>query len=426
MERQSGAGTNSVGSDHAWLVLLGAGLCMFCGQAATMLFTFGVFAPEIATATGWLPVTIAAAIGPATIAGALLAPIAGRAADAFGVRRMVLIGGPAYAVGFVMLGLLPHDPVQFIALLALVSALGFAATPVLYAQLATLWFARRRGLALSLIFACTSLGVAFWPPLAAKLIDLYGWRIAYMTLGTAAGSVILLSALFLLRDPLTMTPSVAPSGSHAIAPGMSLPEALRGGTFWVLMAVFVILTGVMAGIIVNLPVILRQLGVPPLSAASVMAVVGAAMFIGRLSAGLMLDRWFSPYVTAAFTLLPIAGLAALLVDLSPTTLYLAAVFLGLGLGSEMDAAAYIVSRAFGVRWFGAIYGVITLSYGLSSAIGPAMTGAALSSGISPHTVFAIGLAMLVPALLLLLSLRRRHLPFSVDVLVETDRLAEVR
>jgi OFA family oxalate/formate antiporter-like MFS transporter len=422
MAGQSEAGTDSVDSDHAWFVLLGAGLCMFCGQAATMLFTFGVFAPEIAASTGWSPVTIAAAIGPATVAGALLAPIAGRAADAFGVRRMALIGGPAYAAGFVMLGLLPHGPGQFIALLALVSALGFAATPVLYAQIATRWFKRRRGLSLSLIFACTSLGIAFWPPLAAKLIDLYGWRMSYVTLGTAAGSIILLCALFLLRDP----PAVAHSGSDAVAPGVSLPEALRSGTFWVLMAVFVILTGVLAGITVNLPVILRQQGIPPLSAASVMAVVGAAMFVGRLSAGLMLDRWFSPLVTAGFTLLPIAGLAALLVDLSPTTLYLAAVFLGLGLGSEMDAAAYIVSRAFGVRWFGAIYGVITLGYGLSSAIGPATAGAALSSGISPSTVFAIGLAMLVPALILLLGLRRRHLPFSVDTLVDAGRLPEER
>jgi predicted MFS family arabinose efflux permease len=293
---------------------------------------------------------------------------------------------------------------------------------VLYAQIATRWFTRRRGLSLSLIFACTSLGVAFWPPLAAKLIDIYGWRIAYVTLGTAAGSIILLSALFLLRDP----PAVAHAGSDAVAPGSSLPEALRSGTFWVLMAVFVILTGVLAGITVNLPVILRQQGIPPLSAASVMAVVGAAMFVGRLSAGLMLDRWFSPFVTAGFTLLPIAGLAALLVDLSPTTLYLAAVFLGLGLGSEMDAAAYIVSRAFGVRWFGAIYGVITLGYGLSSAIGPATAGAALSSGVSPRTVFAIGLAMLVPALILLLGLRRRHLPFSADVLVDAGHLPEKR
>ena len=410
MGRRGEAGTSAAETDRAWSVVLGAGLCMFCGQAATILFTFGVFAPEIAAATGWSPTTIAAAIGPATVAGALLAPLAGRAVDTFGVRRMAMVGGPAYALGFIALALLPHDPVQFVALLVLVGALGFAATPVLYVQLATRWFTRRRGLSLSLIFACTSLGVAFWPPFAAKLIDLYGWRTSYVILGTAAGAIILLCALFLLRDPS----AVVPSEAHAGAAGMSLPEALRSGTFWVVTAVFVILTGVLAGIMVNLPVILRQQGISPLSAASIMTVVGAAMFVGRLSAGLMLDRWFSPLVTAGFTLLPIVGLAALLIDPSPTTLYLAAVLLGLGLGSEMDAAAYIVSRAFGVRWFGTIYGVITLAYGLSSAIGPATAGAALSKGVSPGTIFAVGLALLVPTLLLLLSLRRRHLPFSVD------------
>lgn len=417
---ETGTRAIAVERDRAWTVLVGAGLCMFAGQAAALLFTFGVFAPEIAAATGWSPVTVAASIGPAMIVSALLAPLVGRAADAFGVRRMAVVGGPAYGFGFVMLGLLPQGPGQFVAVLAVASALGFAATPVLYAQLATRWFTRRRGLSLSLIFASTSLGVAFWPPLAAKLIELYGWRAAYAGLGIVTGSVILFCALFLLRDP----PVPTREGARAEAPGMSLPEALGDGTFWLIAAVFMIQTAVLAGITVNLPVLLRLQGISPVTAATVMAVAGGAMFVGRISAGLLLDRWFSPFVMAGFTLLPILGLAVLLVELSPITLYFAAMLIGLGLGSEMDAAAYIVSRAFGIRRFGAIYGMIALAFGLASATGPASTGAALSRGISPETLFAIGLAALVASLGLVLSLRRRHLPFGVEVRVSGEPAEE--
>ncbi|HVR89838.1 MAG TPA: MFS transporter [Novosphingobium sp.] len=404
----------------AWSILLGAALCMFCGQAAAMLFTFGVFAPEIAAATGWPPVTVAAAIGPAMMVASLLAPLVGRAADAFGVRRMALVGGPAYGFGLVMVGLLPQGPGQFVVVLTVASALGFAASPVLYAQLATRWFTRRRGLSLSLIFASASLGVAFWSPLAAKLIELYGWRAAYAGLGIMTGSVLLLCALFLLRDP----PAPALAGAPAQAAGMTLPEALRGGTFWLIAAVFMIQTAVLAGVTVNLPVLLRLQGISPVTAATVMAVAGGAMFVGRISAGLLLDRWFSPFVMAGFTLLPIMGLAVLLFELSPATLYFAAMLIGLGLGSEMDAAAYIVSRAFGVRRFGAIYGMIALAFGLASAAGPATTGAALSRGIPPSTLFAIGLAALVASLVLVLSLRRRHLPFGIDLPVQSDPLQD--
>lgn len=403
------AGIGTIATDRAWSVLLGAGLCMFCGQPAVVLFTFGVFAPEIAAETGWPPIAVAAAIGPATIAGALLAPAVGRAADVLGVRRVALIGGPAYAVGFVLLGLCQR-PGQFAMLLALLCALGFAATPVLYVQLTTRWFARRRGLALSLILSCTSLGVAVWPPVAARLIAGHGWRTAYAAMGMTAGAIILLCALFLLRDP-----PVPAHGRDDEAEGLSVPQALRGGTFWAIAAVFALLTGVLAGVTVNLPVMLRERGLPPMAAASILSVVGAAMFVGRLSVGAMLDRWFAPFVTAAIAVLPIVALILLIADADRTVLYVAAVLLGLGLGSEMDAAAYLGSRAFGVRCFGAIYGAITLAYGLSSAVGPAAVGAALTGGMSPGTVFLVCLAALVPVPIVLLSFRRRHLPFAVQL-----------
>jgi MFS family permease len=395
--------------DRAWWILLGASLCMFCGQPAVILFTFGTFASEITAATSWPRVELAAAIGPATIMAALLAPFVGQLADKVGARRLAIIGGPAFALGFVLMGYFAVSSFTFTALLTLTCGLGFAATPVLYAQFASGWFARRRGLALSLVFASSSLGIMFWSPYAIKLINLYGWRAAYAMMGLTAGAIIFLSALLLLRNP----PKMSSSDNAGQASGLTLGEAVRGATFWKIVAIFGLTTMALAGATVNMPVFLRQINVSGENAALVVSLAGFAMLVGRLAGGILLDRWFAPHVASISIVLPLIAFSILSFDQSKGTFILAAIMIGVGLGAELDVAAYIVSRAFGLRAFGAIYGMVTLSYGLASAIGPGATGVALGSSVAPHLIFGCLITLLVLALLLLLTIRRENLPYDV-------------
>lgn len=395
--------------DRAWTVLLGAALCMFCGQSAMVLFTFATFASAVSADTGWSPVWLAAAITPATILAAILSPVTGRFADRVGVRRMVMLGAPVYALGFILLGYASTSLVAFITLLGLLCALGFASTAVLYAQLAAGWFMRRRGLALSLIFSSTSLGVAFWSPLAVWLVSTNGWRTAYAVFGVIAGAMMLASAIFLIRDPPIQHAKI----DQVASSGLGLSAVTRGATFWKIAAIFLLVTGTLAGVTVNLPIALKADGIPTGMIASIVATAGLAMLVGRLAAGVLLDRWFAPRVTAVFILLPIVALALLLlVDRSQSTYFVAAILLGLGLGSELDAAPYIVSRAFGLQAFGAIYGAIALAYGLGAAIGPGAIGTALAINISTDTIFAVATASLVVALALILSMRRADLRYD--------------
>jgi predicted MFS family arabinose efflux permease len=232
--------------------------------------------------------------------------------------------------------------------------------------------------------------------------------LAYVIVGTTAGSIIFFSSVLLLADP----PRPVPREAVKILTGMSLGEAVRTPVFWKIAVVFMLLTGVLGGASVNLPVILRHQAVPAQTAASIISVVGIAMFSGRVSVGFLLDRWFSPYVTAAFSMLPILGFALLLVDHSTVCYFLAAALLGLGLGSELNAGAYMVSRGFGVRAFGAIYGLITLAYGLCSAAGPGLVGAAIASSFNINAIFASSIALLFPAVFLLCSVRPLDLPYG--------------
>jgi MFS family permease len=89
-----------------------------------------------------------------------------------------------------------------------------------------------------------------------------------------------------------------------------------------------------------------------------------------------------------------------------------AALIGFGLGAELNAAAYIASRAFGLKAFGAIYGAITLAYGLASAFGPAIFGSMLVANIDSRPIFLVCIAGLTSAALILLSIRMADLPFD--------------
>jgi MFS family permease len=380
---------------------------MFCGQAAVVLFPFGILAPAISSATAWSPVAIAVAIGPATMMAALLAPVTGKFADRFGPRLVALVGGPAFGVGLAAIGLFANSSSQFAILLAIACALGFAATPVIYVQLVSGWFDKRRGLALSIMFASSSLGAAAWPAMIAVLLTEFGWRSTYLIMGASVGALITAAALILIRD----VPRRVMQGAAA-AIGLSLKEAVATSLFWKLLTTFMLANAALAGTSVNLPIIVKQSGASLSTAAATVSTIGISMFVGRLLVGVLLDRLRPTSITAVFVLLPLAGYGAAYLLPESSSFFFLASLVGLGLGAELNAAAFIASRAFGLKAFGEIYGASTLGYGLATAAGPAFIGILLASGGRTDLVFIGCAAALAVAALLLFTIRSEDLPYA--------------
>jgi predicted MFS family arabinose efflux permease len=197
----------------------------------------------------------------------------------------------------------------------------------------------------------------------------------------------------------------------ASASGVLVGEALRTSRFWKLAAIFMLLTAMLAGTAVNLPVILRQRGADAQTAASIMSVIGISMFSGRVWLGLMLDRWFAGRITMVITIVPIMGFALMMFTVGKMALILAAACIGFSLGAEYSMSAYIISRAFGFRAFGVIYGLMTVAMeiGLASAVW-AISGS-LIKGVGDKSILSGTLALLILALLITSTIRKKDLPF---------------
>lgn len=407
MVEQAGA----IPYDRAWGVLIGASLCMFCGIPSVIYYTFGVFVPEIIADTQWSAPAVAAAIGPAALIASCTGPVIGRLSDKFGVRPLALIGGPAFGLGIGLLGWASNSPRSFAVLMVIMFVLAFAGSPISYAQALTGWFDKRRGLALGIMFCSGALGIAVWPVYAADLIAHLGWRQAYMAMGATASSVIFVSALLLLRSAPSTVAAATPQQRDQMS-GLLVGEALRTTRFWKTAVIFLLLSAVLGGMAVEFPVVLRRGGANAQAAATIMSVIGISMFIGRLLLGFILDRWFAPHVTIAIASVSTLSFILLMTSSAQIALTISAALLGFGIGTEYAVAAYMTSRAFGFRSYGAIYGLITLATSIGLSVGPAVIGVSLATDVPDRLIFGISIAVLLLSMVLLLTLRRKDLPYG--------------
>jgi spore maturation protein SpmB len=89
----------------------------------------------------------------------------------------------------------------------------------------------------------------------------------------------------------------------------------------------------------------------------------------------LLDRYFGPRVATWFCGSAALGIILLILTRGGPATFLGAFLVGLGMGAEADVIAYLVSRYFGLKAFGEIYGFAFGSF--------VVAGAWLSRQVSP-------------------------------------------
>jgi MFS family permease len=110
-------------------------------------------------------------------------------------------------------------------------------------------------------------------------------------------------------------------------------------------------------------------GITTSIAASIMSAASISSVCSRLGVGLLLDRFFAPYVTASVFALAAVGIWLVTGSSSVTALMCGAILLGIGLGAEGDLLTYLVSRYFSIYSFGSVTGAIWLCFAWGGAAG---------------------------------------------------------
>ena len=362
---------------YGWWIVATASLGLFLSTGTIVVFVFGVFFKSLSQDFHASRSAVSLAFTLHNVIGALCAPLFGRMIDRVGARRVILIGTAIFALILLsceMLGSRIAFLYLFYISLGLVSG---STSPVPYGVVVSHWFDRRRGLALGLMAMGLGLGAIFMPLLAQWLIATFGWRTAYATLGGAALLISLpVVAAYLLDDPKQKglqpdgrVPAQTPEQNANRDEGLSWHQTWHHPTFWLMIFAFFLAGTSLFGCIVHLPALLSDRGVSAQSAALASSLAGVALLVGRLGTGYLLDRFFAPRLAMLFFGGAAVGIALLWIGIAGKVALLAAFFLGLGMGAEVDIIAFMMSRYFGMRALGTAFGYGFGSYVLAGALG---------------------------------------------------------
>ncbi|MET0364772.1 MAG: MFS transporter [Sphingobium sp.] len=351
-----------------WPVVLAAGIGYGSGGAMVLLLA-GLFIKPMKEALGWS--TSAVTIAPiVTLTWALCYPLAGRAIDRAGSRRIAITGAAGLAACAALLSFMPVSAAVLYAIAALIGVFASLTAVPTYTRAVASWFTQGVGLAFGVTLSGSALVSIFATPFVGTVIADHGWRMGFLAMAGLVLCVGLPIILLFYREQ----PRIAATTAGAVpASGATMGEALRDMRFWGYLAAFAIACVPLGGFVGHVQPMLAGKGFPLAEALSLGVLYALAISFGKILVGILLDRIW-PFAVAGLVS-TLAGLGAIglsMADMAAGFGFAAAAILaiGMGQGAEADFVAYFALRSFGMRAYATIVGVL----GMMSTVGLAVGG----------------------------------------------------
>jgi MFS family permease len=364
---------------YGWWIVVVSAIGLGLGYGPIIVYSFGVFIKPLTQELHSNRASISLAFTLANLLQSVSSPLAGRLADRFGARRVILLSTVILALLLVSSHLLSAKLWDLYVFYGLLGFVGSGPAPIPY--VISRWFDRSRGLALGLTMFGIGSGAILMPALAQRLIAMLGWRSTYMVIGLLVLVVsVPVVAFFLKESPEEM--GLLPDGAIAVqaaekqntGEGMAWRDARRSKAFSLMVGAIFLVSASVHGCVLHLVPLLSDQGVSSNRVALATSLLGSALLIGRVGSGYLLDRFFAPRVAMCLFGAAACGIALLRMGAASGLVFLAVFLIGLGMGAEVDVIAYLVSRYFGLRAFGEVYGYAFASYVLAGALGPWLMG----------------------------------------------------
>jgi MFS family permease len=363
---------------YGWWVVLASAVGLFWGVPITV-FSFSVFFKPLMQDFHVGRAAVSLAFTLKLLAGALCSAPVGWLTDRYGSRRVILVGTTIFGSILLVNRAFSGSIAQLYCFYVLLGFCVAGVGPIPYGSLISHWFDRFRGLALGLTMLGIGLGAVIMPPIAQTLITRFGWKTAYSILGASALFISWpVVACFLKENPGDLglfVDGISPEtdGVEHVEHGLTLREAGRSQEFWLMASAFTLVSASVQGCVVHMVPMLNDHNLGTQAAAFGSSLLGAAVMIGRVGTGYLLDRTFAARLAAILFAASATGIAMLLLG-NRASAFAAALLVGLGLGAEVDLIPYLTSRYFGLLHFGKVYSSLFVAFALAGAFGPLIMG----------------------------------------------------
>jgi MFS family permease len=343
----------------------------------------------------------------------LASPLAGQFVDRIPPRTSIAIG-----IGVLVASLLliagANSVTQLILIHVTFVAVALLLAGALVAQTTVAkWFVRRRGLALAFTAAGAGAGGLLMPPILQHLIDIVGWRDAFVAAAIGA-AVVLAPLMFIIRKAPEQTDPREIASLERTGPAAATISALKivtDQTF--LMTTFGVATASSIHLVMqyNLPALGHDSGVSPARSAWLLSMLAGASICSKPVWGTLIDRTEPRFiyiaVVAAYTM-SLAVLLGLLGTLGFGQLLTAAALSGFASGAIQPLLGVVLALRFGAANIGKALGLAYPIMALS-AVGPIIAAVAYThTGSYGSGLWILGGMLLVSMIVLERGLRPKR------------------
>jgi len=314
--------------------------------------------------------------------------VMGRLSDRFGIIVPVVVGALTMALGYALAGM-STSLWQYALAQGLLIGAGSSATFAPLLAHTSMWFDRRRGIAVGLFASGNYLAGAIWPPVVQHFIEAVGWRPTYLGIALFCAATMLPLTVFLRRPPPVHAVHAAGSASvvhpaHAL--GVS-PTALQ---------TLLVIAGLCCCVAMSMPQVhlvayCGDLGYGAARGAQMLSVMLACGIVSRLTFGFVSDR-----IGGLRTLLLGSGLQCVALFLflpfdGMVSLFVVSALFGLFQGGIVPSYAIIVREYFPPREAGARVGAVIMATLFGMALGGFLSGAVFDLTGSYKAAFVNGI-----------------------------------
>lgn len=297
--------------------------------------------------------------------------VMGRLMDKRGIVAPLTLGACSLGLGYVIAGLAPNLFVFAAAHGVLIGALGSSASFGPLISDVSLFFAKRRGLAVSLCASGNYLAGAVWPRVVQHGIDTVGWRYTHIAIGLFCVLTLVPLAQLLRRRPPSAAMQAKSAGIQKRGDLKLSPNVTQALLFIAGIGCCV----AMAMPQVHLVAYCGDLGYGAARGAEMLSMMLALGIVSRIASGFIADRFGGLFALGLGSLMQGTALTLFLFFDSLTSLYAIAALFGLFQGGIVPSYAIVVREYFDAREAGTRVGLVFMATYFGMAFGGWLSGA---------------------------------------------------
>jgi sugar phosphate permease len=252
------------------------------------------------------------------------------------------------------------------------------------ATMVSVWFVRKRPMALALMALGGAIASGIYPFYGATLIEEFGWRTAWIAIAITGWVLLIVPAIVFIRsspesiglkpdgdtDEFEKESAKSKKKSDVIEHNWTVKQAVRSRMMWLLVFAGSAQSLVGTGVAFQQVSIMTSKGLSIGAAAGVFGIMAPSAIAGQFIAGYFASRLPVRYLIAAGQVGLVLAMIMLLRTDQLWQAYAYGVVLGLNQGFLMNLNQVVWPAYFGRKHLGSIKGVANFGMMASAALGP--------------------------------------------------------